>query len=68
MTSRKAALLLHGHGRTGLSMGLLAARLEAELTAVMGEEHVASSLRAHDRLGIDSVEITSMVGMSTVPP
>jgi pimeloyl-ACP methyl ester carboxylesterase len=29
MTSRKAALLLHGHGRTGLSMGLLAARLEA---------------------------------------
>jgi pimeloyl-ACP methyl ester carboxylesterase len=26
---RKAALLLHGYGRSGLSMGLLAARLEA---------------------------------------
>lgn len=29
MTARKAALLLHGYGRSGLSMGLLAARLEA---------------------------------------
>ena len=26
---RRAALLLHGHGRSGLSMGLIAARLEA---------------------------------------
>jgi pimeloyl-ACP methyl ester carboxylesterase len=29
MAGRRAALLLHGHGRTGLSMGLLAARLQA---------------------------------------
>lgn len=28
-TPRKAALLLHGYGRSGLSMGLLAARLQA---------------------------------------
>jgi pimeloyl-ACP methyl ester carboxylesterase len=29
MATRKAALLLHGHGRSGLSMGLMAARLQA---------------------------------------
>ncbi len=39
MSTRKAALLLHGYGRSGLSMGLLAARLEASGWATLAPSY-----------------------------
>jgi pimeloyl-ACP methyl ester carboxylesterase len=79
---RKAVLLLHGHGRTGLSMGLLAARLQAagwdslapsygfrrSLPAILDVLNgpVARFAAAHERLDIVTHSMGGLVARALV--
>lgn len=82
MATRKAALLLHGHGRSGLSMGLMAARLQAagwetlapsygfrrSLPAILDvlKGQVAAFAARHDRLDIVTHSMGGLVARALV--
>ncbi len=82
MSARKAALLLHGHGRSGLSMGLLAARLKAAGWATLAPSYgfgvdlptilqrlagpVTAFAAAHDQLDIVTHSMGGLVARALI--